>query len=405
MKESFPQSNPESSKVRQKSPEEIQAQIAAYASEKLQDNGDRVHIFNNIVGLAADKSEDVKRITEDDEYNGRDESGNLIKIPAGTERTIEAKGYTEFLRSVGGSKYEAIKGRAEILSAYKDFAPIVNELKQSLEIASSRKEHGSYLGSGSNASVFSIERDGKKYAVRIPDWTGGKVSPYSVDQHLAAAFLSKGIPHLEQMAAASYEDGVTVAEVMPGKVMGKLTPEEIKAMSDSQLAELVDTLIIANERGIQIDPKPSNFFYDREVGFGIVDLSSSKVIKNSKDQDIGTIVGWAATPIRGAGNYGQPYKEKVTTDEYARDLEFAEAYLDVLRRYKAVVEQKLNEEDQRIALKEIEEKIEGLEKSIVNLNNPEWVSTQIEEATEREKEKESRGSAKTSWLFSSGIDL
>jgi PIN domain nuclease of toxin-antitoxin system len=405
MKEGISGSNPEQSKIKQKTPEEIQAQIAAYATEKIDDNHNRGHVFNNIVSLAAGETEDVTRVTEDDEYNSRDEAGNLVTTLKGTERTIAAKDYSDFLRSVGGSKYEAIKGRAEILSAYKDFAPIVNELKESLGTTSSRREHASYLGSGSNASVFFIERNGKKYAVRVPDWAGVEVSPGAVDQHLAAAFLSKGVPHLEQIVAASYESGVTIAEVMPGKEMGKLTLEDIQAITDSQLAKFVDTLVIANEKDIQIDPKPSNFFYDREAGFGIVDLSSAKVIKNSKDQDVGTIVGWMVTPINGTGRYGRPYAEKVTVEEYAQELEFSKARLNVLRRYKDIVEQKLEGNDRETALKNVDKEIEGVEHSIANMNNPEWVSEQIAEAREREKEKEARGSTKATWLFSSGIDL
>jgi hypothetical protein len=370
MKQSFSGNNLEKSKLRQKTPEEIQAQIAAYASEKIDDNHTREYVFTNIVDLAAGKAEDLTRVREDDE------SGNLINIPTGTERTIEAKGYSEFLRSVDGSKYEAIQGRAEILRAYKDFAPAVSELKENLKAISSLKEHTSYLGSGSHSSVFFIERESKKYAVRIPQ-RSEKVSASEIDQHVAAAVLSKGVPHLEQIIGASYEDGVTVAELMPGTHLGDLDVESVRAITDEQLNELVNTLTAAHERGIYVDTKPSNFFYDREMGFGIVDLASAKVMKNSEDQDLSTIIEWAAVAILNMGTYGQPHAEISSIEECAQELEFSKVRLGILSRYRKCVETQLKGDGRERVLQSIDTDIQRLEAGLTIMSNPEWAAERI----------------------------
>lgn len=389
---------PKVGKITPKTPEEIQAQIAAYAAEKLDNNGDRGHVFNNIVDFASGEAVDVKRITGDREYEIDKETGRGVLPPAGEERIISATEYSEFLKSVGGSKYEAIKLRADALRAYKDFAPTISELKESLKDNGDRKKHSSFLGSGSNASVFFIENAGKKYAVRIPG--RGEITPSAIDKHLAAAVLAKGIPHLEQVVAASYEDGVTVAELMPGKEVGKLSAEEIESVTSSQLSELVDTLIAAHQRGIEIDPKPSNFFYDHGDGFGIVDIASSKVIKNSGDQELGQIVGWGAGPIRNAGLYGN-FKEKLTEGEYAQELEVLKAGMAALNLYRNAVEERLDNPEREIALGAIDKDIEQRQETIDRFNDSEWVKEQIEHAKERAEKPTT-----THLLFGwDGIDL
>lgn len=391
---------PKAGKITPKTPEEIQAQIAAYASEKLEGNGNRGYVFNNIVSLAAGGSEDVKRITaERGEYEVDKVTGRGEITPAGLERTISAKDYSDFLRSVGGSKYDAIKGRAEILGSYKDFAQEVNKLKEELKESSNRKEHSTFLGHGSNASVFFIEKSGKKYAVRVPEHGAKEVSPSAVDHHLAAAFLSKGVPHLEQVVAASYEDGVTVAEIMPGKQMGKLSVEDIQAITDQQLREFVDTLITAHERGIEVDPKPSNFFYDRGAGFGIVDLASAKVFKNSKDQTIDTVVDWATTPIRMADSYGSPSKGKTSPEDYAEELISREAILRVLKSYRAAVQEKLSGKSLEKALESIDSDLKSSEMTIESYKNPEWVAEEIRKDEEWRRQREEAGPGKSTWLF------
>lgn len=363
------------SEVTPKSTEVIQAQVAAYAAERVEHYQDRGHIFNNLGSLAVEGLQDVTRVTDGAEYH-QDANGETVRVPEGTERAVATvEDYKSFLRSVGGSKYEGIEGRAEILNRYGEFSPTINHLREELADLATRKEHTAYLGNGSNSTVFSIERDGKQYAVRVPN--GKAANPGVVDSHIAGAYLGKGVPHLEQIVAASYEDGVTVAEIMPGKEMGDLSVEDIRAITDEQLGELVDTLVAVSERGIEIDPKPSNFFYDREAGFGIVDYHSSKVQKNSKDQELGEIVSWAATPIDNAGFYGKPYKSERTAQDYASDLEYKKASLDVLKRYREVVATKLQGEVRENALKGIDEKVGSLEETVQNYSSPEWVNERL----------------------------
>jgi hypothetical protein len=379
-----------------KSPELLQAQAATFAAERIEHYQDSGHVLNNLGELAIGNLADVTRVTESAEYH-KDEAGERLRVPENTKRTVATTSeYTDFLRSVGGSKYEAIQGRADMLTQYNQvFKPIVTGLRAELQDPATRKEHPAFMGNGSNSAVFRITHEGKDYAVRVP--SGTKPSPSTIDSHLAGAVLGKGVPHLEQIVAASYEDGVTVAEVMPGKEMGKdMTLEDVAAITDEQLSGLVDTLTAVSERGIEIDPKPTNIFYDREAGFGIVDYHSSKVAaKNSADQDLGTIVGWMATPIMNAGFYGG-YNPEMTADDYAQDANKMSANLGVLKRFRVVVESKLDGEDRETALKDIDSRIESGQESIDNYLNPEYVADRMASDAERKRQMAERANQKKS---------
>lgn len=369
-----------------KSPEVIQAQVATFAAERVEHYKDSGYIFNNLGSLALGEVVDITRVTTSAEYHKDEDGKTNLRIPEGTERTVAtAAEYTEFLRSVGGSRYEAIQGRAEMLKEYGRFEPTIAALRTELADPATRKQHPNFLGNGSNAMVFSITEGEKSYAVRVPNGKG--ISPAAIDSHLAGAVLGKGIPHLEQIVAASYKDGVTVAEVMPGKEVGHLSVEEVRNISDEQLGELVDTLQAVSERGIEIDPKPSNIFYDPKEGFGIVDYHSSKVAgKGSADQELGTIVGWMATGIDNAGFYGKPTNYDKTIEDYAHDLEFRKASLDVLMRYRSVAEGKLAGEAQQKALKLIDDKLQSAQNSVESYSNSEWVAERIAQDQELKRQ-------------------
>lgn len=388
------------SEITPKSSELIQAQVATFASERVEHYQDSGHIFNNLGSIAFGETEDITRVTTSDEYHKDEDGRKTLRVPEGTERTVATTAeYADFLRSVGGSRHEAIHGRAEMLKEYGRFESTIAALRLELADPATRKQHPDLLGSGSSTTVFSITESGKSYAVRVPNGKG--ISPAVIDSHVAGAVLGKGIPRLEQIVAASYKDGVTVAEIMPGREVGHLTVDEIRGVTDEQLEELVDTLSAVSEHGIEIDPKPSNIFYDPKEGYGIVDYHSSKVAgKNSADQDLGTIVGWIAMCIDNAGFYGKPYISEKTTEDYAHDLEFRQANLDVMKHYRFIVEQKLTGETQKTALKQIDERLQSAQESVVNYSNPDWVAENItqEQEWKRQRAKQAKKPTADEWL-------
>jgi hypothetical protein len=343
-----------------KSPELLQAQMASFATEQVEGRQERAYIFDNIGTLAVQTTGDIS-----------DETAN---------------GYVNFLRSVGGSRHETIQGRAELLEAFKVFEPVISKLRSELEDPDTRKEHPNYLGSGSNSMVFSIESGDQEYAVRVPVRGGGAAA---IDSHLAGAVLGRGIPHLEQIVAASYEEGVTVAEIMPGKDVGDLSLDEILGISDEQLSEFADTLIIANEGNIEIDPKPSNFLYDPKEGYGVVDYHPAKSFEDPtipRRQSPSLVVGEiASTVIDNTGFYGSSGRFEESVEGYGQKLAIHKANLGTMKRYRNIVEGKLEGDDQRKVLNYLDMKITGMEELVIGYSDPVWVADRIAQAQERER--------------------
>jgi hypothetical protein len=361
-------------KITQKPPEVVQAQIAAFVSAEVPNYQDRRYLLNNIVDLAVSQPEDINRVTEFAEFE-KNEDGGTVRIPEGTESTVAtSEAYTNFLR--GGSRHQEIHDRAGILQEYSEFEPIVGKLKAELLDPAKRKEHPAILGSGSGSMVFQIEKNGVPYAVRLPK--GKELNRIIIENHIAGAVLGRGMPHLEQIIAASYEDGVTVAEILPGKEIKKLSVEETKRISDEQLETLADTLIEANKRGITIDPKPSNTFYDPIEGFGILDyLTSDFPGRTSDSQSQGMALGFMATAIFNAGFHDRNRRLKVTKEEYDQELEFSKTKLDVLSRYREVICRKLTDQELEKALELIDLNAGDLKKIVENYSNPKWVIDDI----------------------------
>ena len=379
--------------IRPKSPELIQAQIASFAAETVERHEARQHIFNSIGSLAVGDVAEITYTSKTDEYL-RDEKGDYIRtedglamIPRGTELTAATKDeYTQYLRSVGGSRHEAIATRANLLEQYAQFESDVTRLANELASAENKKDHPAYLGSGSNAEAFRVSHEGKQYVVRI--LTGDRnAGAMEVDDRAIVMAQAKGVPHLEQVVAMSYDNSAIVTELMPGRELGKDTPiESMQQVTDEQLSDFVDTVIIANERGIDIDPKPTNIFYDSKEGFGIIDLSP----RNSRTE-LGSMVGNMATSISNTGFFGVNSVNKITSEAYAQDLEWNKVHLDLAMRYRAAVVDKLDSTALDSALKTIDEEIESARSEIEQLSNPDVVSARIARAKEFAKRKKPTG--------------
>lgn len=61
-------------------------------------------------------------------------------------------------------------------------------------------------------------------------------------------------------------------ELLPGTNVTNLDPETTPEYSDEHIKQLIKTVIELYNHGVVIDPKPSNFMYDEEHGFSILDF-------------------------------------------------------------------------------------------------------------------------------------
>lgn len=170
--------------------------------------------------------------------------------------------YINFLRQEKKLETSFIE---ENIKTYKEkFQSVIAELKEKMA-KGNPKELTEYLGSGSNGSAFRITVDGKEYAAKFSR------SITQANFEIKPLIRAKGIPHTSQLVSYSFEDGVVIMDLLPGTDVTNFTPEEAPEYTDEHIVQLIDTVIELDEKGLVTDPKPSNFMYDIEKGFSVLD--------------------------------------------------------------------------------------------------------------------------------------
>lgn len=170
--------------------------------------------------------------------------------------------YINFLRQE--RKLEAAFIEENIKTYNEKFRSAVVELKTKMA-QGNPKELPEYLGSGSNGSAFRLEVAGKTYAAKFSR------SIVQSNFELKPLLRAKDIPHTSQLVGYSFEDGVVIMELLPGTDITNFTPEDAPEYSDKDIIQLIDTVRALDAKGLVIDPKPSNFMYDKEQGFSVLD--------------------------------------------------------------------------------------------------------------------------------------
>ena len=170
--------------------------------------------------------------------------------------------YIDFLRRERKQETAFIE---ENIKTYKvKFQSAVTALKEKMT-QGNFKELPEYLGSGSNGSAFRIEVDGKTYAAKFSR------SVTQANFEIKPLIRAKDIPHTAQLISYSFGDGVVVMELLEGTDVTNFTPEEAPEYPDEHIIQLIDTVRELDANGLVIDPKPSNFIYDLEKGFSVLD--------------------------------------------------------------------------------------------------------------------------------------
>jgi hypothetical protein len=382
-----------------KSNDLLQAQLASFAAERLPHRDDEKHVLNNVVTLAAGEPGDVTRVLEAKEYV-RDDTGGVTGIAEGTERLVATQqDYQDYLAEVGGSRHESIAKRAELLAAYSEYDQYVAQLRQDMARYPSRKEHPNFLGSGANADAFLLPVADQELVVRIPH--EGQSGAAGIDHHLRGGLRAMGQPHLEQLVAVSYESGVTISNLMPGSEMSRIKAEDLRQVTDAQLSELIDTVTVANQAGVTIDPKPSNFFYDKDQGFGIIDVGSSEE-KTAAEQSVMKVVGWIpGDVINNAGSYGF---RPMTKEDYQYLHEQSSAGSEVLGRFKEICSQRFSGEEGAYVMQAVDAGIEASQRAIAQYSSDEWVDAKIE-ADRLRREDFAKAVAERAARRAAGVDL
>lgn len=172
--------------------------------------------------------------------------------------------YVHFLRDLQAEDRLAITLAERNADYYEQkFSGPVKGLKRA--ISREGEESNGFIGRGSNGAAYALVVDGYEYVVKFG------ASAIQTNFDVRALIRAKGIPQVAQIVAYSFEDHVQIMERMPGKDVTQSIEAELNALKDRQIVELIQTVQHLTNRGLVIDPRPSNFMYDKDEGFGVLD--------------------------------------------------------------------------------------------------------------------------------------
>lgn len=157
----------------------------------------------------------------------------------------------------------------KLMKEYGTFEPVVAALKEQRPLAN-------YLGEGAQWNVWYAEVGGEPFAVKLANKLsirGRQRDTVSAVESVATlAQRAVGIVGLEQIRAASPQDGAAIFEYVDGTLAADMS--NANSVSDEAVAELVETVKRATSAGIEMDGWNSdggNAFYSEKAGFTLID--------------------------------------------------------------------------------------------------------------------------------------
>lgn len=249
--------------IERKSRYKRQAQAEEYAHRRVKESSDEQKLFLKYgAELARQLVTDPREIPED--------------FPPALREAIANhwESYVHFLTDASAQDKVAMRLAERNAEYYtQTFGTEVKRLKREVR---GGKAAGRFIGRGSNGEAYALEKGGHEYVVKFSG------SATQANFELRALMLAKGIPRAAQLKAYSFEDQAVVMDRLPGKDVTQLDPAIASKATDQQMADLVKTIQQLAARGLVVDPKPSNFMYDRKAGFSVLDYhtahaNSSKV--------------------------------------------------------------------------------------------------------------------------------
>lgn len=317
--EGSPPYNPEEEILKEKTSEKLQAQAEVFADQGVPEfSADQARLLQYSAELA--KIKDLDDLPRD-----------LPEELVGLIRKYK-ESYVHFLRRERRLETSFIE---QNIDGYKQkFQPAIATLKSRIA-AGDPKELPEYLGSGSNGSAFRVEAGDRAYAAKFSR------NSTQANFELKALLRAKGIPHTAQLENYSFEDSVVIMELLPGRNVTNFTPSDAPEYSDEQIVQLIETVRQLDARGLVIDPKASNFLYDPEQGFSVLDYH----LKNEKShygppQEIMDLRGALTARKLEKLDYQDPaYQEKAKVQSIERN----KIYLPMMVRFLGILQDRYPE--------------------------------------------------------------
>ncbi len=234
--------------MKPKSFERIQAQVESYADQELD-------IDSEDIKLLLGYSDQLAQIKDFDNL-----PENLPIDVRGAVRRHKDE-YVKFLKKE--TRNEIDFNELNIKQYNEQYRDPILELKH--RVAENGKNLSEYLGSGENGDAYTLDIDDNTLVAKFNENLSGQ------NFQLKALMRAKDLPHVAQLVSYSYPDKVVVMELLEGINVDDFTVETLPTYSDDHITELIETVKALNSRGIMIDSKKSNFLYESNQGFNVLD--------------------------------------------------------------------------------------------------------------------------------------
>lgn len=176
------------------------------------------------------------------------------------EMTVEPDQYVNFLRQLSPEERADVAFLADASKRYSDFRESVEQATHG-----ANEESTNYLGRGIGGRAYRFSQDGVDYAVKFGNNSWSNIPAFR---------RAKDIDGVSHLYAADLDNNIAVMNLVPGTLADKMSFAEKDAIPTEHLEAAIAKAIEMFKKGLMIDPKPSNFLYDKDKGFGFIDYRS-----------------------------------------------------------------------------------------------------------------------------------
>jgi DNA-binding protein YbaB len=117
---------------------------------------------------------------------------------------------------------------------------------------------------------------------KVSRYRDNRYASSQIEEYYHKMKIGQSIPHFEQVVAYSAENGVVISELAKGKSIDEIGVSIYEQITNEQIEEILESLVLAAHNGVVIDEHPNNIFYDPTVGFTIIDFKRKEDVMPSE---------------------------------------------------------------------------------------------------------------------------
>jgi hypothetical protein len=287
--------------VQEQSPELVFAQTAAFANEQL-------HPYDHAL------QQDIGWVSM---AFMRGESVTIAAAKSPHDRTFSPGEYAHFLERIDPETQADIAFLADNMREYPRFSE---------RAAAALVDESRCVGKGSQGKGFWFVQDGEALVVK----TGGVF--YADVRAFRRGASVEGIAHLK---AIDLDRRAAVMNRIPGKLAETMSFAERTAIPRKHLTDVSDKVMEMHDAGLTVDPKSTNFLYDPEKGFGIIDYLATGgkgMVEQTKAQQVIELKQMLTCRPDSSEDpaYGTPEAEELRNTRELEDVQLLDRFLGIL---------------------------------------------------------------------------